>query len=129
MKDIAQRSAYFMKSYLMVMTYGSIIPIAFPIMAISFFFEYWIDKYILLRRNCRPPIVGKKLIKIMSQFIPIGVFLNCLFSMIFHYSYNSDTLYATITGLIISFVFLITPWERILKLRSFLKSAHITHEL
>ena len=104
-------------------------PVAFPIAAISFFIEYWVDKYILLRRNCRPPIIGKNLVNTISRFIPIGVFLNCLFSMIFHYNYNSETLVATLTGLVFSFVFLLTPWERVLKLRKILRSANIVHSL
>ena len=122
---MAARSAYFIKSYLLVMVYGSIIPIAFPITLVSFLVEYWIDKYLLLRRNCHPPIIGKNLIKIISRFIPIGVFLNCLFSMIFHYEYNSETLTATSTGLIVSFTFLVLPWQRVMKLRSILKKAHV----
>ena len=123
------RLAYFMKTYLLVMVYGSIMPIAFPIAAISFLVEYWIDKYILLRRNCRPPNIGRNLVETMSQFIPIGVFLNCVFSMMFHYHYNSDTLVATITGLVFSFVFLLTPWGRLLKLRRMLQSAKMVHSM
>ena len=114
-----------MKSYLLTMTYGVILPIAFPIAAISFFVEYWIDKYLLLRRNCVPRRTGKNLVNTISRFIPIGVFSNCLFSLIFHYNYNSDTLIATVTGLIVSFVFLTTPWVKIMKLRKVLKSANI----
>ena len=45
--------------------------------------------------------------------------------MIFHYNYNSESLIATVTGLIISFVFLLTPWVRFIKLRAILKSAQI----
>jgi len=58
------------------MMYGPIIPIAYPIAAISFFVEYWVDKYILLRRLCRPENIGKNLNKTISRFIPVGVFLN-----------------------------------------------------
>ena len=126
---MAIRLAYFMKSYLLVMVYGSIIPIAFPITLVSFFVEYWIDKYLLLRRNCRPPISGKNLIKIISRFIPVGVFLNCVFSMIFHYRYNSETLPATSTGLVVSFIFVVTPWKRVIKLRSILKATNLVHSM
>ena len=80
------------------MTYGAIIPVAFPIAAISFFVEYWIDKYVLLRRHCRPPIIGKNLDYIIIRCIPIGVFLNLLFSMVFHYEFNPESLPATVTG-------------------------------
>ena len=58
------------------MMYGPIIPIAYLITAIFFFVEYWLDKYILLRRNCRPPNIGKNLNAVILKFIPIGVFLN-----------------------------------------------------
>ena len=43
----------------------------------------------------------------------------------FHYKYNSETLVATLTGLVVSFVFLTTPWVKIMKLRKVLKSANI----
>jgi len=111
------------------MSYGAIIPIAFPIATISFLIEYWVDKYILLRRNCRPPIIGKNLVNTINRFIPIGIFLNCLFSLIFHYDYNSETFVATVTGLIVSFVFLLTPWVRVLKIRKMLRAANFLHSL
>jgi len=41
--------------------------------------------------------------------------------MIFHYNYNEETLIPTVTGLVISFVFLLTPWVRFIKLKSILE--------
>ena len=122
---MAIRYAYLMKTYLLVMMYGPVIPIAYPIAAISYFVEYWVDKYILLRRHCRPKNLGEKLNRTMSRFIPIGVFLNCLGSMIFHYEYNSETLIPTVTGFVISFVFLLTPWARVIRLIKILQTATI----
>ena len=65
-----------MKTYLLTMLYGPMIPIAYPVAAISFFFEYWIDKYRFLRRDRRPANMGKNLDRTMTRFIPIGVILN-----------------------------------------------------
>lgn len=106
-----------MKSYLLAMTYGPIMPIAYPITAISFVVEYWVDKYILLRRHCRPETIGKYLDSNIIKFIPIGVLLNCITGMVFFYDYNTDTLAAGCLGLVISFLFLVTPWQRLIKLR------------
>ena len=102
---------------MLTMTYGAIVPISFPFAAISFFVEYWVDKFKLLRRNCRPPIIGKNLVKTISQFIPLGVLLNCLFSGIFHYRYNEETLVATLIGFMVSFIILLTPWVRVLGIK------------
>jgi hypothetical protein len=43
-----------MKTYLLAMFYGPIMPLAYPITFASLCMEYWIDKFILLRRHSRP---------------------------------------------------------------------------
>ena len=45
--------------------------------------------------------------------------------MVFHYQYNSETLAATVVGMVVSIVFLLTPWVRFIKLRTILKSSHL----
>ena len=73
---MAVRQASLMKTYLLTMFYGPIIPIAYPIAAVSFIIEYWVDKLILLRRTPRPETIGKYLVRNIIRLLPIGVFLN-----------------------------------------------------
>ena len=73
---MAVRSSYVMKTYLLAMLYGPMLPMAYPITAISFFIEYWVDKYILLRRHTRPERMGNSLDKTIIRFLPIGVLIN-----------------------------------------------------
>ena len=73
---MAERSSYLMKTYLLAMLYGPMLPIAYLITAISFVVEYWLDKYLLLRRHTRPERMGDNLDKTILRFLPIGVLIN-----------------------------------------------------
>lgn len=90
------------KTYLLAMYFGPIIPLAYPVTAISFFIEYWVNKYVLLRRHSRPEKMGENLNRSMLQFIPIGGLLNSFNSMLYHYMYNPDSLLAGGVGFIIT---------------------------
>ena len=49
--------------------------------------------------------------------------------MLFHYDYNRSSLIPTMTGMIVCFLFLITPWVRIINLREILSAAHIIRKM
>jgi len=98
--------ARLMKTYLLAMFYGPILPIAYPITAISFIVEYWVDKYILIRRTPRPEAIGKYLVRNISRLFPVGVFFNCISSMVFYYKYDHDALTTSVLGLVVAFIFL-----------------------
>ncbi len=59
--DMARRNANIMKTFLLAMYYSPILPIVWPITALSLVAEYWIAKYLLLRRHCRPDNLGNDL--------------------------------------------------------------------
>jgi hypothetical protein len=58
---MARRNANIMKTFLLAMYYSPILPIVWPITALSLVAEYWIAKYLLLRRHCRPDNLGNDL--------------------------------------------------------------------
>lgn len=126
--DLAARCSYLMKTYLVCMFYGPILPMAYPITMLSFVLEYWVDKFILFNRHVRPDAMGKHLDRFIIRFIPIGVVLNCASTFIFHYQYNSDALIPCIVGIVISFAFLITPWIRFQKFQKLLKKTKLIIE-
>jgi hypothetical protein len=64
--------------------------------------------------------MGKQLNSTMHRFIPIGVVLNCVSNLLFFAEYDRENLTPGIVGLVISFVILVTPWQRALKLRKML---------
>ena len=49
--------------------------------------------------------------------------------MLFHYEYDKKTLIPTTLGLIVCFVFLLTPWVRLIKLRQILKTAKLLQRI
>ena len=55
---MAVRNAGIMKTYLLTMFYGPILPIAYPIAGLTYVIEYWVDKTILLRRTPRPESIS-----------------------------------------------------------------------
>ncbi len=113
---MAERCSYIMKTYLLAMFYGPIMPLAYPITFCSLIVEYWVDKFILLRRHSRPLAMGKELNETIQRFIPIGVLLNCASTMLFFTEYDRRNLIPSVIGLVISFAILMTPWQRIIKL-------------
>ena len=52
-----------MKTYLLAMQFGPILPISYTITALSLLVEYWVDKYNLMRVHMKPKSSGKSLKK------------------------------------------------------------------
>ncbi|CAG9310778.1 unnamed protein product [Blepharisma stoltei] len=81
--DMAQRHANIMKTILLTFCYVTIIPEAFLISSAGIVFEYWVNKYMLITRHCRPIRLSGHLTMLMVKFIPWAV----LVYSILHYSY------------------------------------------
>jgi hypothetical protein len=58
---MAKRYSFIMKTVLLAMFYAPMFPVAFPITLFSLILEYWVGKFVLLRRHCRPETMGKEL--------------------------------------------------------------------
>jgi hypothetical protein len=104
-------------TFLLAMFYGPMIPIAFPITAMSLFAEYWLFKYLLMRRHTMPEKIGSELDQTMLKTIPIGSAILSVSSMIFHYNYNSDALIPCTVGLVATAITLLVPINRIREIR------------
>jgi hypothetical protein len=59
--DMARRNANIMKTFLLAMFYSPILPIVWPVTVLSLIAEYWVSKYLLLRRHSRPETMGNDL--------------------------------------------------------------------
>lgn len=51
--------------------YAPLIPIAIPISIGALLISYWIEKYLILRRYKRPPIISSDLNKQMTELLEI----------------------------------------------------------
>ena len=49
--------------------------------------------------------------------------------MLFHFDYDKNTLLPTAIGMIVAFLFLLTPWVRIIKLRQILKQTKLVSQI
>jgi hypothetical protein len=56
--DFAQSYSYYLQMVYLISFYGYMIPLATPIILVYFIFQYWIDKYNLLRRFSSPVDMG-----------------------------------------------------------------------
>ena len=72
--------ANIIKIMFLTVFYGPLLPIAYPIGMLALGIIYWVGKYTLLRRNNRPFMMGKSLIRKMVSFIEL---LPLLYMVIF----------------------------------------------
>lgn len=93
--------------YCLVMFYGPIVPLAYPIAAFGFFLTYLSDKFLLLNFQAYPQKLYDHLHKHMILFMPFGVFLSCCSLLIFHYDYNEAALLPSVCGIVLTGTFCI----------------------
>jgi hypothetical protein len=77
-----------MKTYLLAMFYGPVLPLVFPITVLSLIAEYWMIKTMLLRRYARPPYLSYHIDKAMINMVVVGIFLFAYANFMFHSSIN-----------------------------------------
>lgn len=73
--DLAQRSARYIRTTLIVLIFSPIFPIGIPLGFISIFLQYWSDKILLLRRYSRSKNFGKGLTLTVIRWLPIILLL------------------------------------------------------
>ena len=69
--DMAQRYANYMKTLMIIFVFAPIFPVGLLIGSISMLLQYWMDKYLLLRRHARPPQLGPKISDNIMRCMPI----------------------------------------------------------
>ena len=72
-----------MKTFLVAIIYAPILPICLLIAVIGIGMEYWIDKYILLRRHKRPTRISDELSEFISSLIPWAIALYAILLFIY----------------------------------------------
>ena len=80
--DIAQRYANVAKTVLLTFCYAPLIPTAFLISGAGILAEYWVSKYLLLRRHSWPKRLSGSLSAVMIQVMPWGVLLYSIMNYI-----------------------------------------------
>lgn len=80
--DIAQRYANMGKTILLTFCYAPLLPSAFLISGIGILIEYWLSKYLLLRRHSWPKRLSGNLSKVMIQVLPWAVLLYSIMNYI-----------------------------------------------
>jgi len=69
--DMAQRYANVQKTMLFTAFYASVVPVGILFSIAGLIITYWTDKYLLLRRHCRPNALGKELAEDMADFLEL----------------------------------------------------------
>lgn len=73
--DMAQRYSNLMLLFMMTVFYTPILPITPLITGLGAIWQYWIEKYMLLRVHCRPETMGSFMPSLVSTALPIYVIL------------------------------------------------------
>ena len=107
---MTKRHANIMKTFLICMFYGPVLPIAYPITVLSLLAEYWTNKILLIRTHCRPAYLSNNIDKVMIRCVPVGIALFSYANLLFHTNYNSDAIVPGAIGMGISALLLLTPW-------------------
>lgn len=88
--------------------FAPILPLGLILGIITLIIFYWIFKYILLRRSCMPPFLGKEIayeaIEIM-EFVPLFLGLGDIFFNLIFYSETGFITYVTLGVSIFNFMF------------------------
>jgi len=69
--DMGKNYASIIKILFLTVFYGPLLPIAYPIGMVALSIMYWVHKYTLLRRNNRPFMMGKSLIRKMVGYLEL----------------------------------------------------------
>lgn len=88
--DIAQRYANMSKTILLTFFYAPLVPVGFFFSLGAIIFEYWVSKYLLLRRHSWPKRLSGELSGIMIQLIPWAVLAYSIMNYIYMNYLNPD---------------------------------------
>ncbi len=97
--DVSERYSSTIRVLLMTALFAPLIPICVPINLLGLILKYWIDKWLLLRRNSAPPITGKKIPKEMLFYFTLIPICLGIGSILVNYANNEkDFLVLNLSG-------------------------------
>lgn len=127
--DMAQRCAYFMKTYLLTILYAPILPLAYPIGVVALLLQYIVDKFMLLRVHARPDVLSDELDDAMLTFVALGTLLYAATNMLFYFDFRYTAAVPGIVGLVTAFAYNIFPIQKIVKVLKRHFSSKITEQV
>ena len=104
------------KTYLLSIMYAPVLPVGLAIGIFAIFFQYWVNKYMLLRRHPRPVRLSDELDEVMLKFIPLGCAAYAGANFYFYYDLDSYALIPGAVGCGLVFVYLVTPFQKMIKI-------------
>lgn len=69
--DVAQRLARYVRTFLVILFFSPVFPLGLLLGVVCIAIQYWTDKYLLLRRYCRPKNYGKDMTIAVIRWLPI----------------------------------------------------------
>jgi hypothetical protein len=105
-----------MKTYLLSLMYAPVLPIGLLIGLAAVMLQYWVNKYMLLRRHSRPVRLSDELDDMMLQFVALGCAAYAASTYYFFYDLDSDLFLPGAIACGLTLVYLFTPLQRMFKL-------------
>ena len=101
--------ASMMKTVLLSLMYAPLLPIGVLIGIVALGIQYWVSKYMLLRRHRRPVRLSDELDDVMLRLIPIGCAAYAAANFYFFYDLNTDAVIPGAIGCGLVFLYITTP--------------------
>lgn len=114
--DMAQRYANLMKTLIVTLAYAPILPMGILISIAGLIFEYWIDKYLLIRRHKRPARLSGALAEAMGAFVSWAVLIYAIMNYVFMAELNEENSMAAFIWMMIVIGYFILPIQAISKM-------------
>lgn len=105
-----------MKTYLLSLMYAPVLPLGLVLGVGAVLLQYWVAKYMLLRRHSRPVRLSDELDEVMLQFIALGCAAYAASTGYFFYDLQTDLFLPGAIGCGLVLVYFFTPLQRMLKL-------------
>lgn len=80
---MAQRYANIMKTFIVALIYAPFLPVGLLIAPMGIAFDYWVAKYLLLRRHSRPKRISSDMADAIMAMIPPVIFLYAFMNWVF----------------------------------------------
>lgn len=109
--DMAQRYANINKTVLLTFCYAPLVPLAFIFGAIAVFNEYWVFKYLLLRRHTWPKKLSGDLAKTMFNIIPLSILLYAIMNYVYMNYLNSANSQPAFVWMLVMIGYNVLPLE------------------
>ena len=101
--------------------FSYILPLGPFITAVFLGLQYWVDKYLILRRFKKPQRLGKELSLDLAETLEVGVVLLVAGSMLFKWKLHREVSEVDITSLILSILIFLLPIANFIQLAASFK--------